>query len=111
MLEAFVTWSWLDNMIIFCLEVAGDVGIVVGLDVGFQQSNALVVSHKHKRATNGPEYICEIALKGKGEYDVLYWLIQRQTLKKARGPSSFKILFQQSIVPWKHFSIIHEKLT
>ena len=97
-------------MIIFCLEVAGDVGIVVWLDVGFQQSNALVVSHKHKRATNGPEYICEIALKGKGKY-VLYWLIQRQTLKKARGPSSFKILFQQSIVPWKQLSLIYVEKT
>ena len=110
MLEAFVTWSWLDNMIIFCLEVAGDAGIVVRLNVGFQQSDALVVSHKHKRATNGPEYICEIALKGKGKY-VLYWLIQRQTLKKARGPSSFKILFQQSIVPWKQLSLINEEKT
>ena len=97
-------------MIIFCLEVAGDVGIVVWLDVGFQQSNALVVSHKHKRATNGPEYICEIALKGKGKY-VLYWLIQKTNLEESTWT-----LILQDLIPAVHcalenFSIIHEKLT
>ena len=42
----------------------------------------------------------------KERWPCVFFVILKQTLKKARGPSSFQILAQQSIVPWTHFVFI-----